>query len=173
MKTKIVILLFSVSFCMCTNKTSDYIILTCGRSEDPSSQRFGIHLTNNKLFYCKEKFEIRGAYDFFECDINSAVFQDYKQLIVNNFFDVNRNGFVVDATPYQLIYSFDSVSDTILFYTMNLTKEQNSVLKNLIEFPKGRAMCRISFHRFPDSLLLSCPKRFIPRRPPVESDIKP
>ncbi len=147
----------------CKENPKEYIILTVGSSENPDTPRIGIECQVDKVYFCKEKLDEKTEYDYYFVKFATSNFLNLKNAIETNFIAVNQQSDVVDASLYELIYSFETGTDTLRFHRAFLTKEQNFVVDNIIKL-QNQNFTKINYHQFPETLL----KLRLPSPPPLK-----
>lgn len=151
-----------ISILGCSSPSSEKIVLTCGLSENPDEPRFGIELTEKKMYYCIENIKNKGTYTYYVSEINPKDFEKIKKgvkLYLNKKIHLNK---IYDATPYDLYYKFDNKTNRIRFYYSFLNDKQFKLI-NEIEGFKNRNFTKIEFHDFPKDLL----NETLPEPPPI------
>lgn len=160
MKTLLAIILFTMLFLGCNSKPKESFVLTTGLSENPATRRIGIEMSFNQLYVCKEKNNKKGEYDFYFLTVESSYFLRLKKSIEREFNSTNKMDRVVDAKRYELIFNFNSGSDTIQFHRSDLTNKQNDILDDILGLQNLNAT-KIKYHKFPTTLL----KHTLPKAP--------
>ena len=149
---KLNIIISLIIFINCQNTSIESITLTSGLSQNPDEPRFGIEISNRNIYYCEEKIENKGTYNYFQCEVNPEIFDDLKYRISSTFKSTNESEDIVDATRYQLVYTVYNKSDTIRFYKQHLDDEQKKVIEKIISL-KINKFRSIKYHSFPNELL--------------------
>lgn len=150
----------------CRNAASnEYIILTSGFSIDPATPRIGIKIQSDSIYYCEEKEEKKGEYNYFSNEFSDTLFLKFKNKIMKEFNSADHlNEEVIDGRPWQLIYSLENKRDTILYYYSNLTEGQAEISQEIEEL-SNRKFHQIKYYPFPEELL----KYKLPPPPSLES----
>lgn len=149
----------------CDTKNDERIILTSGISMNPEEPRFGIEITNDKIYICQEKIEKKGTYNYYSDDLDSGVFENIKKDLIEKFNKDVRSGNIVDATPYQLDLEIRDKKRKIKFYFHYLNQGQMETINEIINL-KGNNLKKfekIMYHEFPMDLL----NEKLPEPPPV------
>jgi hypothetical protein len=140
----------------CSRLSDEYIIVTVGMHQDPSIPRRAVEITSSELFACLEvikqpRYE-NITYKYFKGSFTKSDFRSCKRLILEHFEIVDTVGTVVDATEYQLVYSFDGQKESLFIDSGQLSQEQQFTLDSILAIGL-RAEEQIEFHDFPKLLL--------------------
>ncbi|MCA0231719.1 MAG: hypothetical protein LCH91_14720 [Bacteroidetes bacterium] len=146
-----------------TNKEKEFIVLTTGFSSDPSTPRIGVKIQPDSIYYCEEKRNKEGGYNYFSNNLNKIIYSEIKEDILKEFHNYKHiNDEVLDGTPLQLIYNFENKCDTISFYFAYLTNSQAELIGKVKSLSKVK-LHKANYHPFPENLL----KYKLPTPPPI------
>lgn len=149
-KNKILLLLLIVF--ACNTKNVQKVVLTIGVSMNPNEPRIGIEIDGNNIYYCREKINKKGDYDYFHGTLNQEELKKLDFNIGESFKNKIELENIVDATPYQLNFNLNETPEKRKFYLSNLEGKQLKIIEKIIEM-KNVKLTRIEYHKFPNDLL--------------------
>ncbi|EKT3958492.1 hypothetical protein LIS90_13365 [Flavobacterium psychrophilum] len=150
---KILFVMFSILFFSCNKSVKDKIVLTSGLSMNPKEMRFGIEINQDSIYYCEEKEEKKGAYNYYYINYKYEGFLNMKKSLGRIFRnEMIKSESVIDGTPYKIYTSFNKKKDSVKFYYDYLNDEQLKLIDK-IKVLKKLKFKKISYHYFPTELL--------------------
>ena len=160
-KIFILFMMLSILFMSCT-KNHEQIIITVGLSENPDEPRYGIELSQKKMYYCEEIMPSSGKYNYYYTTISRNKFQKIYNGINKIFNKIKTELPKADGRIYELI-----IIDKDSKITKKFNGTQFQEIRDLIEL-KEIPMNKISFYEFPKDLL----EEKLPPPPPPDTTIK-